>query len=80
VDVPVDWPTCKTVALQFVSPDQNNYLLQPNALANNGFEAVAPEWVKLNHNGHAPKLPGIFTNPINLTNGHANFIDARAEK
>jgi len=80
VDAPTDWPTCKTAELQFVSPDQNNYLLEPNALASNGFEVVAPEWMKLNGNGHAPKLPGILTNPINLLDDHSVFIGANSGK
>jgi hypothetical protein len=75
VDAPVNWPTCKTAELQFVSPDQNNYLLAPNALASNGFEVALPEWANLNHNGHTPRLPGILSDPVRLMNGqvhHAN--------
>jgi len=69
LDVPVEWPTCKTMELRFVAPEKNNYLLEPNAFASNGFEVVVPEWATLNNNGHAPKLPGIFSDPVRLMNG-----------
>ncbi|MGH7493839.1 MAG: CotH kinase family protein [bacterium] len=72
VDEPVDWPTCKTAELQFVSPEQNNYLLEPNAPANDGFEVSLPDWANLNHNGHTPKLPGIFLDPVRLRSDQHN--------
>ncbi len=72
VDVPVDWPTCKTAEVRFAAPGQNNYLLEPSTVAGNGIEIFLPEWANLNHNGHAPSRPagpGIFANPVSL-NGH----------
>lgn len=67
-DVPMEWGTCKTMELHFVAPEKNNYLLDPNALASNGFEVVVPEWANLNNNGQTPKLPGIFSDPVRLLN------------
>jgi len=67
-DVPMEWPTCKTMELRFIDPEKNNYLLEPNAFASNGFEVTVPEWANLNNNGHAPKLPGIFSDPARLLN------------
>jgi hypothetical protein len=72
VDAATNWPTCQTAEMRFFAPAQHNYLLAPNALASNGFQAPLPEWVNLNGNGHAPFRPagpGIFTNPVSL-NGH----------
>jgi|GEM_PF-3488178 len=70
VDATTNWPTCQTAEMRFIAPEQNNYLLEPNKLASNGFEVSLPEWASLNHNGHTPRLPGIFTNPVSLLNGH----------
>jgi hypothetical protein len=68
LDVPMEWASCKTMELHFIAPEKNNYLLNPNALASNGFEVTVPEWANLNNNGHAPKLPGIFSDPVRLMN------------
>jgi hypothetical protein len=69
VDVPVDWPTCKTTEIRFVAPEQGNYILEPATVAGNGFEVSLPDWANLNVNGHSPRLPGIFTNPTGRLNG-----------
>jgi hypothetical protein len=66
--------------LRFVGPEKNNYLLDPDALASNGFEVVVPEWANLNNNGQAPKFPGIFSDPVRLLNNQPVMTDAEPGK
>jgi CotH kinase protein/Right handed beta helix region len=79
-DVPVNWPGCKTTELRFVAPEQNNYLLEPSVLASDGFEVSMPEWAHLSGNGHAPQLPGIFSNPVRLFDGRSASMETNPEK
>lgn len=68
LDVPTEWPTCKMAEMLFVAPDQNNYVLDPRTLADDGFEVTLPDWAGVEGNGHAPKLPGIYSDPVRLLN------------
>ncbi len=79
VDAATNWPTCQTAEMRFVAPEQHNYLLEPSTLANNGFQVSLPEWMNLNGNGHTPRLPGIFTNPVSL-DGRLQVTDKNSEK
>jgi hypothetical protein len=83
VDVPVNWPACKTTEVRFVAPDQNNYLLEPKVLASGGFDVSLPEWAHLSDNGHTPSRlagPGIFSNPVRLLEDRPKMTDANPEK
>jgi spore coat protein CotH len=73
VDEQIDWPTCVTTAIRFVSPETGNYLLAPpqSGVIGDGFMISLPEWAGLNGNGPAPRLPGIFTNAASQLNGQA---------
>lgn len=75
-DTQVEWPTCKTAEIRFMAPEQGNYLLEPNTLASDGLEVTLPEWANLNTNGHTPKLPGIFSNPVRLMNSQSGPLVA----
>jgi len=63
LDVPVEWPTCKTTTIRFVDPDNGNFLIEPLSIMGNGFHLAEPDWLKSNMSGDGVEQPGIFKVP-----------------
>jgi hypothetical protein len=55
-------------------------MLEPSVLAGNGFEVQLPEWANMNGNGHTPKMPGIFSDPVRLLDERAASMETNPEK
>ncbi len=61
IDQEVSEPTNKFAKIEFISPGQNNYLLDPRAVMSNGFKVKLPRWLKGNIDELPSENPGVFS-------------------
>ncbi|MFQ5649796.1 MAG: right-handed parallel beta-helix repeat-containing protein [bacterium] len=60
-DVTTDWEASRTAKIQFLAPEQNNYVLHSQSMPSDGFAMTYPEWLSGQGNGFSLQQPGIYS-------------------
>jgi len=60
VDRDVDWESCETVRIKFLSPEQNDFSVDPGSIPGIDFRLAHPDWLRSANGSNGHTLPGIF--------------------